>query len=185
MSSGSRNKRFVKNSIGRACFVALSIILQIGWLVDAGTRAGEIFPYLTVLAELLALVAVIGVYSQNRSSASKILWIVLLLVFPPLGLCLLILVGQPWATKTMRLRFENIDQRQNRLLPPSPEVLESVAAEDTAVAGQMRYLQDWCKYPVYKNTQVEFHAQTEAAFAALKKEQRKAEKYNFMEYHAI
>ena len=168
MAGRSRNKRFVKNSIGRACFVALSVILQVGWLVDAGTRASRLFPYLAVFAELLALVAVIGVYSQNRSSASKILWIVLILVFPPLGLCLLILVGQPWATKTMRLRFENIDQRQNRLLPPSPEVMQAVTKEDTAVAGQMRYLQDWCKYPVYRNTQVEFHAQTDAAFAALK-----------------
>ena len=185
MAGRSRNKRFVKNSIGRACFVALSVILQVGWLVDAGTRASRLFPYLAVFAELLALVAVIGVYSQNRSSASKILWIVLILVFPPLGLCLLILVGQPWATKTMRLRFENIDQRQNRLLPPSPEVMQAVTKEDTAVAGQMRYLQDWCKYPVYRNTQVEFHAQTDAAFAALKDELRRAEKFIFMEYHAI
>ena len=185
MIGRDKGKRFVKNSIGRACFVAISVILQIGWLVDAGTRAGKIFPYLAAGTKLLALVAVIGIYSQNRSSASKILWIVLILVFPPLGLCLLLLVGQPWATKTMRLRFENIDQRQNRLLPPSPEVMETVEAQDSAVAGQMRYLQDWCKYPVYRNTQVEFHAQTDAAFAALKEELRKAEKFIFMEYHAI
>ena len=185
MGEMKKNKRFVKNSIGRACFAALAIILQIGWLVNAATRAGAAFPYIAVGTQLLAVIAVIGIYSQNRSSASKMLWIVMILLFPLLGLTLLLLVGQPWATRTMRHRFENIDQRQNRLLPPSPEVMQAVETADPAMAGQMRYLQDWCKYPVYRNTQVEFHARTDAAFEALKAELKKAEKFIFMEYHAI
>ena len=185
MARQEKGKRFVKNSIGRACFVALALILQIGWLVDAGSRAGAAYPYLAAGTELLALVAVIAIYSQNRSSASKILWIVLILLFPLLGLTLLLLVGQPWATRTMRHRFENIGLCQNRLLQPSPEVMQAVAQESAAMAGQMRYLQDWCKYPVYRNTWVEFHGQTDEAFAALKRELKKAEKFIFMEYHAI
>jgi len=175
----------IKNSIGRGAFVAISLLLQIGWLVSLISRAGRYYPYITLATEILALAAVVGIYSQRRSSAGKTSWIVLILFFPVLGLCLYLLVGQPWATYSMRRRFEHVDQSLEGRLPQDPLLMRRIEREDPAAAGQMRYLQQWSKYPVYENTSVEFHAQTDAAFESLKAELRKAEKFIFMEYHAI
>ena len=185
MSTGGSKKNAIKNSVGRMCFVVLSLILQVYWLVSAISQAGRYYQYLAIVLELLAMVAVVAIYSQNRSSASKVSWIVLILVFPVLGLCLFLLLGQPWATKTMRLRFENVDRKLIDLLPQKGEVIARLEAEDPGAAAQMRYLQDWCRFPAYKNTRVEYHAQTDAAFAALKHELKQAKKFIFMEYHAI
>lgn len=185
MNERREKTKSMKNSVGRAAFVAVAILLQVGYLVNLITRAGEYSPYITLAVEVLALIAVVAIYSQYRSSASKISWIVLVLFFPVLGLCLYLLVGQPWATRSIRRRFENVDRSLAGRLPQDRAVVRAIEAEEPAMAGQMRYIREWAKYPVYRNTAVEFHAQGETAFAALKAELRKAEKFIFMEYHAI
>ena len=185
MKAVREKNKSMKNSIGRAAFVALSLFLQIGWLVSLIKRAGQYYPYITLATEILALAAVVGIYSQNRSSSSKTSWIVLILIFPVLGLCLYLLMGQPWATHSMRRRFENVDRSLAERLPQDGMLMRRIEREDPDTAGQLRYLQQWNKYPVYENTAVEFHAQGEIAFEALKTELRKAQKFIFMEYHAI
>ena len=185
MKKAREKNQSIKNSIGRGAFVALSIFLQISWLVSLINRAGEYYPYLSLAVRALALAAVVGIYSQSRNSASKTSWIVLILIFPILGLCLYLLVGQPWATYSMRRRFEHVDQSLEGCLPQDAMLMRRIEREDSAVAGQMRYIQQWGKYPVYENTSVEFHPQGEIAFEALKAELRRAQKFIFMEYHAI
>lgn len=185
MKAPREKNKSIKNSIGRAAFVALSLLLQIGWLVSLINRAGEYYPYITLAMNVLSLVAVVAIHSQNRSSAGKTSWIVLILLFPVLGLCLYLLVGQPWATHSIRKRFENVDLSLAGRLPQDSALMQRIEDEDPVIAGQMHYLQHWGAFPVYENTSVEFHAQTEAAFEALKSELRKAEKFIFMEYHAI
>ncbi len=174
-----------KNSVGRAIFVALALLLQIGYLVKFISQAGSYSPYINLLMEILALATAVTIYNQNRSSASKLTWVVLILFFPVLGLCLYLLVGQPWATRSIRKRFEHVDRSLEGRLPQDADILERLQRQHAGVAGQMRYILNWSKYPVYQNTQVEFHSHGEAAFDALKSELRKARKFIFMEYHAI
>ena len=182
---GDKASNSTKNSIGRAAFVALALLMQIGYLVYLLERAGEYYPYITLVMEFLALTAVVGIYSQYRSAASKISWIVLILFFPILGLCLYLLLGQPWATRSIRRRFDNADASRGERLPQDADMLREAESESPDIAGQMRYILDWGRYPVYRNTAVEFHSQGEIAFEALKRELRRAERFIFMEYHAI
>lgn len=185
MKQRADKTKSIKNSVGRAAFVAISLLLQIGYLVYLIAKAGKYYPYIALGTQILALAAVVGIYSQHRSSASKTSWIILILVFPLLGVCLYLLVGQPWATATMRRRFENIDRSMEGRLPQDAAVVEEIENSHPEFAGQVRYIRNWAKYPVYKNTQVEFHPQGETAFEALKSELRRAKKFIFMEYHAI
>ena len=185
MKKRAEKTKSIKNSVGRAAFVALSLLLQVGYLVYLISKAGKYYPYITLGTEILALAAVVGIYSQHRSSASKISWVILIMLFPLLGLCLYLLVGQPWATHTIRRRFENVDRSLAGRLPQDKAVMQEIKQNLPEFAGQARYISDWARYPVYKNTSVEFHAQGEIAFEALKSELRKAEKFIFMEYHAI
>ena len=184
MKTREKNKSTIKNSIGRAAFAAIALILQIGWLVMLLTRASAI-PYIALALNIIALLVVAGIFAQKRNSASKMSWGLLILLLPVLGLSLYFLYGQPWATYSMRRRFENIAKNLQTLLPQDPYALEALAQTDPAISNQSAYIRNWAKYPVYRNTQVEFHPQTDAAFAALKAELRGAKKFIFMEYHAI
>lgn len=181
-----RNKTTsIKNSVGRLVFVGLSLVLQVGWIVSLINQAGALYPYITLGTEILALLVVVNIHARYRSSASKISWIILILFFPVLGLCIYLLVGQPWATRTMRRRFENIDRNLVHQLPQADEPMQALKKQDTGAYNLAGYLKKWAKYPVYQNTEIEFHGQGEIAFEALKRELRKAKKFIFMEYHAI
>ena len=175
----------IKNSAGRLAFVGVALILQVLWLVYIVRKAGSFSPYVNLGLQVLSLGVVMTIYCQHRSSASKILWIVLVLLLPVLGVCLYLLVGQPWATHSIRKRFENIDKSLIGLLPQDEKLADALRKDDPEFYGQTHYIRSWAGYPVYRNTSVEYHAQGEIAFEKLKAELRRAEKFIFMEYHAI
>ena len=175
----------MKNSVGRLAFVGVAVILQVVWLSYIVSRAGQYSSYVNLGLQLLSMIAVMSIYSQHRSSASKIMWIVLVLLLPVLGVCLYLLVGQPWATYSIRRRFENIDQSLSGRLPQDEQLLARIREGDPAFFGQVNYIHKWAGYPVYENTRVEFHPLGDTAFLRLKEELKKAEKFIFMEYHAI
>ena len=185
MKMREKNNSYIKNSIGRAMFAAIALLLQIGWLVLLITRASIFYPYISLALNIMALIVVAGIFSQNRNSASKMSWGMLILLLPVLGLSLYFLYGQPWATYSMRKRFENISKDLVGLLPQDEKTAQDLQNMDAAIANQSRYIQNWAKYPVYRNTRVQFHAQTDEAFEELKAELRSAQKFIFMEYHAI
>ena len=68
---------------------------------------------------------------------------------------------------------------------PDPKVLEEMDAQDRAVANQSRYISNFGKYPVYRNTDVEFYGDASDGLEAQKKALSEAKTFIFMEYHAI
>ena len=56
---------------------------------------------------------------------------------------------------------------------------------DYGIANQFRYLSDRLGYPVYRDTDICFYPTAEEAFAAQLEALKKAERFIFMEYHAI
>ena len=139
MKTQKKNKSTIKNSIGRAAFAAIALILQIGWLVMLLTRASAI-PYIALALNVIALLVVAGIFAQKRNSASKMSWGLLILLLPVLGLSLYFLYGQPWATFSMRRRFENIAKNLQTLLPQDPYALEALQQADPAIANQSAYM---------------------------------------------
>lgn len=184
MKRTDRNKT-IGNSIGRALFAAIALFLQIYWFVALANHAYSYSRYISGAMEAMAAVLAVSIYSQKHSSASKYLWIVMIMLFPVLGVCLYLLVGQPWATHSIKRRFDHISRDLSCRLPQDDALLSRIEGEDLALQRQMNYVQRWCKYPVYENTQVEFHAETDVAFERLKAELRRARRFIFMEYHAI
>ncbi len=184
MKRPDRNKT-TGNSFGRALFAAIALGLQIYWIVALATYASAYSRYISIAVDVLVFFLVVFIHGGKHSSASKYLWMVLIMLFPLLRLCLYLLVGQPWATRSMKRRFDNISKDLSERLPQDEALLRRIEEEDISIHRQMHYIQRWGKYPVYENTQVEFHGETDAAFARLKAELKKARKFIFMEYHAI
>ena len=175
----------MRNSVGRAIFAGVALLLQIWWLVSLAMRANAVVPYVSIVTRILSLVCALNIYKQKHVSASKTGWIALILLMPVLGLCLYVLVGQPWATYSIRRRFERIDRHLAVEANAGAEAIAEAQKRDPDLAGNLRYIRDWGKYPAWLNTQVDFHASGEAAFEDLKACLRRAKKFIFMEYHAI
>ncbi len=113
-------------------------------------------------------------------------WLIVITAVPFFGICIYLLFGRSIVTKGMRRRFNGIesDILVNKL-SQDETVIDEIAAKDKGIANQCRYISHTARYPVYKNTDVEYYAEADISFAAQIEELKKAEHFIFMEYHAI
>ena len=178
-------KAAVKNSIGRLMFAALGFVIQVVWIIMLCLKLNDYSAAISLGSSVLALCVAFYIYGKDMNAGFKLPWIIAILAFPVLGLCLYFLFGRPGATKHMRQHFEKIDADLEGTLVQDENVLKNLEATDFAVANQARYLWKCAGYPAWQNTDVEFHKTAEEGLEAQKRELRKAKRFIFMEYHAI
>lgn len=178
-------KAAVKNSIGRLMFAALGFVIQVVWIIMLCLKLNDYSTAISLGSSVLALCVAFYIYGKDMNAGFKLPWIIAILAFPVLGLCLYFLFGRPGATKHMRQHFEKIDADLEGTLVQDENVLKNLEETDFAVANQARYLWKCAGYPAWQNTDVEFHKTAEEGLEAQKRELRKAKKFIFMEYHAI
>lgn len=181
----TEEKTNVKNSIGRALFAAVCILIQLVWLYILAARLNEWSAVISALTAVLALVVALKIYGGQENAAFKMPWIILILASPVLGMFLFCLFGHKDVTKRMRRRFEKIDPKLLAEIAQDPAAAEELEDFDRAVANQCRYIRAQSGYPVYHNTDLAFFPDAAQGFEAQLAELARAEKFIFMEYHAI
>lgn len=176
----------VKNSVGRLAFAGLCVLLQISWLLLLFFRLNAYSAWISLATNIAAFALAMRIHGKYTNAAFKMPWIIVLLVFPMLGLCLYGLFGHVGLMgKKKQLQFKQLDQELFALNPQREEVMKRLEAEDYAIANQCRYINNFGGYPVFENTQVEFYPDAALGFEAQLAAIEKAEKFVFMEYHAI
>jgi len=126
----TEEKTAVKNSIGRMAFVLLSLLGQIGWLIFQVVKLNQYSTGISLFTSFLALLVVIRIYGMHSNAAMKMPWIILILAFPVLGLCLYLLLGRPGLTRNMQKRFERVDSELLPRLQKNPAVMQALEEKD-------------------------------------------------------
>ena len=175
----------VKNSVGRAAFVFFAIVSQVFWILLLIKKLNEYSTMISLGTTILTLIVVLWMYNTKMPMGFKLPWIMLILAFPVLGLALYLLLGRSDITKGMRIRLEKIDEILDKKLIQDEKILDNLKKSDHSVANQMAYISKYAKYPVYENTDVKFYKDASEGFEAQLVELEKAEKFIFIEYHAI
>lgn len=178
-------KQKIKNSVGRAALVVFSILLQIGWIVLLSLHIFRYDAALYALSVFVGWIVALRIYGMHMNAAYRFSWMILILAFPILGLSLYLFFGSQLSNMMMRKRFAAVNMELDDHLEQEPAVMERLRQQDKGIANQAYYTQRSGGYPVYGNTDVQFYGDTVAALEDLKAELRKAEKFIFMEYHAI
>lgn len=179
------SKYHIRNSVSRMVFVMLGVLLQIIWIVGFATQLADYYAAIETAASLLALLLAFRIYGLRINSAYRISWMVLILVFPILGLCLYVMFGRTGATSRMKKHFDQIQKSYAQLLPQENQAAEDLDRLDRGLSNQSYYLRTRAGYPVYQNTDVEFYGDTVQALNAQKEAMKAARKFIFLEYHAI
>lgn len=173
------------NSILRAAFVGISLLFQIGWLLLLIIRLNEHFAWISLVTGLLALTVVLRLYSKHTTSAMKMPWIMLILVFPVMGLSLYLLIVIFGDSRGICRRLRAIREKQRPYRIQSPQALELLESAQGRFSNQVRYLSRFADSPVYGNTAVTYYPQAAQAFEALKQALESAERFIFMEYFIV
>ena len=179
------SRQTIKNIVGRAVLVAISVLLQVFWIVLLVMRLNQYYAYISLATSVLSFLVVLHICGNKINAAYKLSWIVLIQFMPILGLCLFLMFGKESSNAVMRRRFGRIDQQMPRYLPQDEATAARLDAENPGLGNQAHYLRNTAGFPVYGDTRVTFYGDTNEALEAQKAELRKAEHFIFMEYHAI
>ena len=182
----TEKKSSIKNSATRLVLIALLVLIQTGWMVFLMLKLNAYSTAITLTLTFIAVFIALKIFGTHVNSAQRMPWLIVITAVPFFGICIYLLFGRSIVTKGMRRRFNGIesDILVNKL-SQDETVIDEIAAKDKGIANQCRYISHTARYPVYKNTDVEYYAEADISFAAQIEELKKAEHFIFMEYHAI
>ena len=192
MSSDTSNtqtmegKAKTRNGVKRMIFAVVAIAIEIALIVFLMTLLHDIAMWIEIVLRIFAVVLCLFIYGKDITSSMKMPWIILILTLPLFGVVMYLLVGLNGWTKKMKVRFEEIDKK---LLPflagKDEETIKRLEEKDSSAAGISSYLRRISGYPVWQNTDVEYYDDASKGLEAQLRDMEKAEKFIFMEYHAI
>ena len=186
MKNTTEEKReAIPNSVSRMLLAGIGVLLQVLWIFWLALKLNDYSTAIQVCTSVLTFLITLRIYGLHINSAYKISWIILILLFPIFGLTIYLLFGRSGAVSVMRRRFGENMTLLRRYHAPILQQRRALPYPDRITRNHARYLQDRAGYPAYDNTDVTFYGDTCEALEAQKTALRSAEKFIFMEYHAI
>ena len=185
MENTQETKAAVKNGVVRMVFAVISILLEVVVLLSllylAGQKAGWVYSAIRFLGAMVVL----RIYGSHKTASIRMTWMLVILLIPIFGTALYVMIGLNGHSLKMRKRYEDIDKILFPMLPDGEKEAENARKRDGRLGGIVDYIRRNAGYPVYQNTKVEYFDDAEKGIEAQKKDMAKAEKFIFMEYHAI
>ena len=172
------------NSIVRICLVGVSVLIQVLWMLLTVSKLNEYYTWISLATGLLSATVVLNLYSMPVNTAQKTTWIILILLFPVMGLSLYLLVSLGDAGGTGK-RLRKIRKGLAPFLVQQEQVLKELSAKDPSDANQFRYLWNFTGSPVWRNTALTYYPLGKPALEAMKQDLEQAESFIFMEYFIV
>jgi len=178
---GGSMHKISKFLFSRVVINGILIILQafLLFFLFAYLSTASLFVY--ILLMLIGALISMALLNDNLNPSFKIPWLLLLIVFPILGVFLYLLNGKIWIRKKYRkerFEIENYEYQKSKSL-------EEIKVQDKSIYGQAKYIYDNINSPIYKNTEGTYYSVGEDMFADMIKDLKSAKKFIFLEYFII
>ena len=249
LKATKENKASKRNGVKRMLFAVVGIALEVALDLIIVLFLNEYSVWITIVLHILSALLVLVIYNQNKTSAMKIPWIILIMAFPILGLTMYLMVGLNPGLTSMRERYMKVDSMlypfildpehanerakleaadnprvrhrpakddddkdiaelmedhsdrmdslsnsakysllglgQENVKFPENDAARHLREIDPGAANIAKYLNDTADYPPYEDVPIVYYDDAADGIEAQKKMLKKAQKFIFMEYHAI
>ena len=175
----------VGNSIGRIFFVAVFMTFQVWLMYAIITHYDDGSGILDKTIQLIALLIVLRVYGQHKNAANKMPWIILILIFPLLGILLWSLTSGSLLLVRKKKHFLKYDAALPGILPQNQNAARALASTDRGLLEESRYVAEHGRFPVYQGTSARYFPEAEQGRLSQIEDLRRAEHFIFLEYFAI
>ena len=165
----------------RSVLVGVALLAQIVTLVLMVTSFSEHVAFFYWSCIALSILAALAIMSSRSEPGYKIVWLLLVVIFPVFGGVFYLLMGGCRVPKRTARRLEDIGRKFALALR------EDFKADDLLVlgedaAGQARYLENYAACPAYTNTETEYFALGDLAMPRILEDLERAKRYIFLEY---
>ena len=182
-------KKILKILFNRMFIVGLLIVLQVLFLILFAVKLNDYFIYIHILSIVISLLIMFTIIYKNTEPSFKVLWAILIITFPIVGIFLFFLVGDNKLKKksvkiSNKLSNEVKDIYKNNY-PHYSQIHKELENVDKLISTQSNYITNTTYMPLYKNTQTEFLPIGEVFFERLVEELKKAKHFIFMEFFIL
>ena len=178
-------KNAIRSSIGRIFFYALAVLVQWALIVLLVTYFGNRYPIIAAVVRGAAVFFALYVNSRDNVSTMKMVWIIVLLVFPIFGLILYFTFRFNRSKRLMQKKLRIVDEDILPLLQDTGKVNREDLDIPELDRSNIKYLNDTCRFPTYRDTKLKYFGNQNDCYDAMLEDIAKAHDYIYMEYHAI
>lgn len=168
----------------RITLVIFLFFLQLAVLFIAVFTFSDYFVYFYILNVIFSIATVLHIINGRSNPAYKIAWLIPVTLLPIIGIVIYIVFGHLRVRKKFLIKMARASEKERIAVKLTVPDLNLDTASDNALI-QSTYLKNMAGMPAFKNTESTYLPFGEEAFAAMKQELEKAEKYIFMEYFII
>ena len=128
-------KAATKNGVSRMIFVGLSILIEAAIIIALFTVLNGYAEWINLFTRTLAIILVLVIYGQNKTSSMKMPWIMLIMAFPVFGVVLYLLIGLNGSTWKMKDRYKRIDEILLPFLTQNKQCMEDLEKQEPKAAA--------------------------------------------------
>ncbi len=175
-------KQVKKVLLGRTVAVFLGILLQICWCFFLMYYFSNRYTYVNAILQVLAVIIVFYIINKGINPAYKLVWTIVILISPVLGLTIYYLFGRSKLTKKTAEEMRRVHLEANGYLPNDKDNEDALRRESVSCANQSKYISDWSGYPLYAHTASKYYPCGEDMFADMLEDLKEAKHFIFLEY---
>ena len=139
-----------------------------------------------VLLSLFSMLIMLYVFEKDNMNPSyKIIWLIVMAVFPVSGALFYSLWGDTKMTRKQQKRMNASRARFGKQMTPSPQAIEKIKNMDRGMAKQALYLEKNGDAPAYENTSVKYYDMGAAMFRDMLMDLRNAKESIFLQYFIV
>ena len=143
------------------------------------------FVYFYIFSYLLGILVSLYIINGNTNPGYKIAWIMVILVFPVIGIFIYALFGGVQLSQREKKKMHEIYTHQKKNLFQDDVVKNELRYESLTAYNQAMYITKYSLSPICKNTETEYFKIGEEYYERLIKELKKAKRYIFMEFFIV
>ncbi|MBQ7047181.1 MAG: PLDc N-terminal domain-containing protein, partial [Oscillospiraceae bacterium] len=122
---------------------------------------------------------------KNTNPAYKLVWSILIMSVPLFGVFMYLFLHVQFGTMKFNNKKNRLISLTKPLMPQDKQVMRELEEDSVYMAHLAQYVNNFGRYPVYKNTQIDYYKIGEEKYESLIRELQKAKKFIFMEYFII
>ena len=178
-------KRILKLFTNRIFVIAMALVLQLIWLIWLSWFVTDFSRIIHAVSKSVSVIAVLWLVNKRINPSYKLIWTIVILLFPVFGVLLYVTTGKSRIARKMQREFIHIFEDKEKVLTENKDTRRRLETLNPLISKQSRYIRDYAGYPIYQNTTTEYYAVGEDWFAEYLDELKKAEHFIFMEYFII
>ncbi len=178
-------KKLLRVIFSRMMLVGLLFAIQLGIIIFAIWRLSKFFVYFYLFGNVISILVVIYLLNKEENPSYKLAWTIPIMIFPWFGGLLYIILGANRIDMKFIGRLKKVCMTSRLYTHQNQEIVKEIEAEDHATAGQVRYINKYAHYPIYKGTQTQYFSPGEAFYESLVEALENAKHSIFMEYFII